>query len=138
MLKLLRINGIKIYYDTGFIQEWGSFGDHYSLLDNLLDDPIVAVSYSAQKQGQSAGDFVGFMRGFQIKTRNGRVSTFGDYAGRRNQVFVLHDDYSFPGANGQVWLCGLTTHGSATWSIRRIHGMAPHWCYQETVIAEGE
>ena len=74
----------------------------------------------------------------QVKRQHGqdKWSSYGDYDGRHNAVFHLHDDYSFPGANGNVWLCGLTTHGSAAWSVQRIQGMAPHWCYEETVVVE--
>lgn len=132
------VNGLKIHYNNGYIQEWGSQGDRHSILDNLISNPIVALSHAAQKEGPGKGDFVGYMRGFKVKRQNeqDRWSSYGDYDGRRNEVFHLHDDYSFPGANGKVWLCGLTTHGSAAWSVQRIQGMAPHWCYEEAVVVE--
>jgi len=65
------------------------------------------------------------------------MTAYGDYEGRHYPNFVLTDDFSFAGANGQVWLCGMTTHGHSGNNPLRVHGVSPHWCYNETVLEEG-
>ena len=70
-----RVNGIKVYYTNGHVQQWGSWGDSYVLIDNLLNDPIVSLKYASDKYGPEKGQLVGYMRGLRIKRKSGRTTS---------------------------------------------------------------
>ena len=69
------LNGVKIWYSTGFVQEWGSFVGTRKVLEGLLYNPITALSYAAEKNGADHGQFVGFMRGLEITRKTGEVAS---------------------------------------------------------------
>jgi len=104
------------------------------VISDLGRNPITGLSYSSNKAAD--GTFIGFLQGLKVTRMNGDVTTYGDYEGRHYPNFVLTDDFSFAGANGQVWLCGMTTHGHSGNNPLRVHGVSPHWCYNETVLEE--
>jgi len=55
----------------------------------------------------------------------------GNYGG---PTYQMVDDYSY--ALGDVYLCGLSLHGSMTGSCSdRVHGVAPTWCAIENSFA---
>jgi hypothetical protein len=72
-----RINGVKVYYTNGHVQQWGSWGDNYLLIDNLLNDPIVSLSYASDKYGEPEGQLIGYMRGLRIKRKSGQTTSKG-------------------------------------------------------------
>ena len=84
----------------------------------LLTNPIVKAKWLSEPVKNDGG--ISYLRSFEFTQADGNFVKAGS-----DDSAVYTDDFSF--WKGGVWLCGMDIHGDDG----RVHGIAPHWCYNE-------